>query len=27
LRSGKGRCIYPEGDVYQGEWKDDMAHG
>ena len=25
--NGKGRMIYANGDIYQGEWKDGKAHG
>ena len=27
MRNGIGRCIFADGDVYVGEWKDDAAHG
>jgi hypothetical protein len=22
-----GRLIHADGDIYEGEWKDDKAHG
>ena len=25
--AGQGRYIYPDGDVYEGQWLDDKAHG
>ena len=27
MKNGKGRLIHADGDVYEGEWKDDKAHG
>ena len=24
---GKGRLIHSDGDVYEGEWENDRAHG
>jgi len=24
---GQGKMIYPDGDVYEGEWKDGLEHG
>jgi hypothetical protein len=27
MATGKGRLINPNGSMYQGEWKDDLAHG
>jgi hypothetical protein len=27
MRSGKGREIKKEGDVYTGHWQDDMENG
>jgi hypothetical protein len=24
---GFGRIVHADGDVYEGEWKDGMAHG
>lgn len=27
MANGKGRLIHADGDVYEGEWKDDKAHG
>ena len=27
MTNGKGRLIYAGGDVYQGDWFDDKAHG
>jgi len=26
MANGKGRLIHADGDVYEGEWKDDKAH-
>ena len=26
-RSGVGRCVYVDQDVYEGEWRADMRHG
>ena len=25
LRHGRGRCFYPNGDIYEGEWKSDKV--
>ena len=25
--NGKGKIVYDDGDSYEGEWKDDKAHG
>lgn len=25
--NGRGRLIHADGDVYEGDWKDDKAHG
>jgi hypothetical protein len=25
--NGKGRMTHANGDIYQGEWKNDMANG
>ena len=27
ITNGKGLCKYPNGDVYEGEWKDSKHHG
>ena len=27
LRNGKGRYQYPDGSVYEGEYKNDKKHG
>ncbi len=27
MANGKGRLIHADGDVYEGDWKDDKAHG
>ena len=27
MANGKGRLIHADGDVYQGDWLDDKAHG
>lgn len=27
ITNGKGLCKYPNGDVYEGEWKDSNPHG
>merc|ERR1711871_1584866 len=27
MRSGKGKFTHHNGDVYEGDWKDDMRHG
>lgn len=27
VASGKGRLIHSDGDVYEGEWLADKAHG
>ena len=27
MANGKGRLIHADGDVYEGQWKDDKAHG
>ena len=27
VRSGKGRYVWANGDVYEGEWKNDMPDG
>ena len=27
MANGKGRLIHSDGDVYEGFWKDDKAHG
>jgi len=27
MANGKGRMIHADGDVYEGTWKDDKAHG
>jgi hypothetical protein len=27
MANGKGRLIHADGDVYEGLWKDDKAHG
>jgi hypothetical protein len=24
---GKGKMIHIDGDIYEGEWQQDMAHG
>lgn len=26
-RTGKGKCVYPKGSVYEGEWLNDEKHG
>ena len=25
--NGQGRLIHADGDVYEGDWKNDKAHG
>jgi hypothetical protein len=27
MANGKGRLIHADGDVYEGDWRDDRAHG
>ena len=27
MANGIGRLIHADGDVYEGEWKNDKAHG
>ena len=27
MRSGKGKLIRANGDIYEGEWKEDKRHG
>ena len=27
MANGYGRVIYADGDMYEGEWKDDKAQG
>ena len=27
IEDNKGRLIHADGDVYEGEWRDDRAHG
>lgn len=27
MANGRGRLIHPDGDIYDGYWKDDKAHG
>ena len=27
MANGKGRLIYPDGDVYEGQMNNDKAHG
>ncbi len=27
MRSGPGKCVYPNGSVYIGLWKDNLRHG
>ena len=27
MRNGRGICDYPNGDRYDGEWKDDLKDG
>lgn len=27
MACGKGRLIHSDGDVYEGEWRNDKAHG
>lgn len=27
MANGIGRLIHSDGDVYEGEWKNDKAHG
>ena len=27
MANGRGRLIHAEGDVYEGEWFNDKAHG
>lgn len=27
MACGKGRLIHSDGDVYEGDWKNDKAHG
>lgn len=27
MRNGKGKFVYKEGSVYDGEWKDNMMNG
>ena len=27
MANGKGRLIHADGDVYEGDWLDDRAHG
>lgn len=27
MANGKGRLIHADGDVYEGEWFNDKAHG
>jgi len=26
LRNGRGRCFYPNGELYEGEWKSDKVN-
>lgn len=26
MANGKGRLIHSDGDIYIGNWKEDMAH-
>jgi hypothetical protein len=27
MRNGRGVCLYPNGDKYDGEWKDSLKDG
>ena len=27
MANGKGRLIHADGDVYEGDWVNDKAHG
>jgi hypothetical protein len=27
MANGKGRLIHADGDIYEGEWYNDKAHG
>ena len=27
IKNGRGKFTYPNGDVYDGEWKNDKRHG
>lgn len=27
MACGKGRLIHSDGDIYEGEWRNDKAHG
>ena len=27
MANGMGRLIHADGDVYEGEWREDKAHG
>jgi len=27
LKSGNGKMVYPNGDIYEGEWGEDKMHG
>lgn len=27
MANGKGRLVHSDGDIYEGEWKDDKANG
>ena len=27
MANGKGRLVHADGDVYEGDWIDDKAHG
>jgi hypothetical protein len=26
-KCGKGKMVFPSGSIYEGYWKDDLAHG
>lgn len=27
MANGRGRLVHSDGDIYEGDWKDDKAHG